>query len=94
MRTAPVAGGHRHVEIVVPGGPVLAPAIEHQLAVDVQLEIAAAVELELVHAGLRGFERAFPGHRLVRKDIRRRAGGRLLGNEQFLRPAERSRMYW
>jgi hypothetical protein len=82
------AGGHLHVEVVVPGGPVLTPAIELELPVDVHLEIAAAVELKLVIASLIGFQRAFPGHRLVGQDVRRRAGGRLFAREQFLRPVE------
>ena len=83
-----LAGLHRHVEVLIPGGPVLPPAIEHQLAVDVHLEIAAAVELELVVAGLRRFDAAFPGHGLVRQDVGRRPGGRLFPDEQFLRPVE------
>ena len=75
-------------EILVPGGPVLPPAIQHQLVVDEHLEVAAAIELELVLTGERRLHRAFPGHSLVGKDVRWRTGGRFLRHQQFLRPVE------
>jgi len=83
-----LASLHHHVEVLVPGGPVLPPTIQHQLAADVHLEIAAAVELELVQSGKRGLDAAFPGDGLVWKDVGRRAGGRLFRHQQFLRPVE------
>src|SRR5690606_33483882 len=79
---------HRHFDIVIPRVPVLPPAIEHQLAVEVHLEVAARVHAKLVYAVLRAFERSFPGHRLVVQDVRRGTGRGLLCLERFLRPRE------
>ena len=62
-----LALGHRQVEVRVPGIPVLAPAVEHFLAVRKHLEIARAVELELVHAADVGRHVAGP-HNLLRLD--------------------------
>ncbi len=52
------AGGELEVEIVVPGVPVLAPALQHLAAVDEHLRIMGRIEPEAVEAArLRGVTR-------------------------------------
>ena len=68
-------------EVVVPGVPVLPPAVDDQLAIDKDLGVVAGIELEGVSAGLVGLDLAFPDDLLV---PHRRLGRRIDG---FCRPA-------
>ncbi len=75
-------GGQRQVEIMVPGIPVLPPAVEHFLPVDEHLHIARRIEPELVIAGGRRVDGAGPFDELLADDIACRVlargrGGRL-----------------
>src|SRR5690606_35328546 len=49
-------------ELVVPGVPVLAPAVDHQLAVDIQLRVLAVEERKRVPAIAPGLDLSFPEH--------------------------------
>jgi len=59
-----VAGAGRQLqrEFVMPRVPVLAPAVDHQLAVHVQLDVFAAVQGEGMATGGLRLDRAFPDH--------------------------------
>ena len=73
-----LARGHRQIEVMIPGVPVLPPAVENQLPVRVELEIARCVELELVKAALLRRQRGAPDDAFLPRRVARRvlpAGG-------------------
>ncbi len=60
LELVPLARLQREGELVVPRVPVLAPAVDHQFAVDPQLGVLAGVQREAVLAAAAGLDLAFP----------------------------------